>query len=301
MMSTCTYTLIHSLSGNMVFKVVALGDTESQEAIQRLNHYSMILITEGGGTVQADFAEYSFSGNTLLCFAPYQPFRIVAPGIKGFVVNFHPDFFCIYRHHKDVGCHGVLFNNIYRPPFHALEGAVYEKLLSIIGDMRQELEAEALGQHELLASLLRIFLITATRSKAALPELPGLGDRGEEGKVEDGKRAEEPFVMQKLKNAIEEHYRQKHSAGEYASLLHISPKALARITKHHFNRTLTNMIAERIVIEAKRELYISGKAVKEIAYELGFTDEYHFSRWFKNKAAISPQVYRNQVGFAKEE
>jgi len=294
MMSTCTYTLIHALNGNMVFKVVPLEDPASLEPIQRLNHYSMILITEGGGALQADFAEYAFSGNSLLCFAPYQPFRILAPGIKGFVVNFHPDFFCIYRHHKDVGCHGVLFNNIYRPPFHELEEPVQHKLLSIIGDMRKELETAALGQHEMLASLLRIFLITATRSKAALAEVPGWGDK-------QVGAAEEPFVMQKLKNAIEEHFRQKHSAGEYASLLHISPKALAKITKHHFNRTLTNMIAERIVIEAKRELYISGKPVKEIGYELGFADEYHFSRWFKNKAAISPQVYRNKVGFAKEE
>jgi AraC family transcriptional activator of pobA len=290
MMSTCTYTLIHSLSGNMVFKVVPLDGLTSLEQVQRLNHYSMILITEGGGELQSDFSEYHFAGNSLLCFAPYQPFRIHAPGSKGFVVNFHPDFFCIYRHHKDVGCHGMLFNNIYRPPFHALEGPVQEKLLTIIGDMRRELQTEALGQYELLASLLKIFLITATRSKAALPE----------SSRQAGAGMEEPFVMQKLKDAIEEHYRQKHSAGEYADLLHISPKALAKITKNHFNRTLTNMIAERIIIEAKRELYMSGKPVKAIAYELGFADEYHFSRFFKNKAEISPQVYRSQVGFAKE-
>ena len=59
------------------------------------------------------------------------------------------------------------------------------------------------------------------------------------------------------------------------------------------------MISERIIIEAKRELYLTNKAVKEIAYELGYDDEYYFSRFFKAKAAISPQMYRDTVGFGR--
>jgi YesN/AraC family two-component response regulator len=59
------------------------------------------------------------------------------------------------------------------------------------------------------------------------------------------------------------------------------------------------MISERIIIEAKRELYLTNKAVKEIAYELGYDDEYYFSRFFKTKAAISPQMYRDTVGFGR--
>ncbi|MEO8405410.1 MAG: helix-turn-helix domain-containing protein, partial [Chitinophagaceae bacterium] len=65
--------------------------------------------------------------------------------------------------------------------------------------------------------------------------------------------------------------------------------------------TLTHLIAERIIIEAKRELFMTSKAVKEIAYELGFTDEYYFSRFFKTNAEISPQHYRETVGFARAE
>jgi AraC family transcriptional regulator, transcriptional activator of pobA len=83
--------------------------------------------------------------------------------------------------------------------------------------------------------------------------------------------------------------------------LNISPKALGKITRNHFNKTLTNMIAERIIIEAKRELYLTSKPVKSIAYELGFNDEFYFSRFFKNNAEVSPQLYRDTVGFARAE
>ena len=61
------------------------------------------------------------------------------------------------------------------------------------------------------------------------------------------------------------------------------------------------MISERIIIEAKRELYLTSKPVKEIAYHLGYTDEYYFSRFFKANAGVSPQIYRDTVGFARAE
>ena len=61
------------------------------------------------------------------------------------------------------------------------------------------------------------------------------------------------------------------------------------------------MIAERIVMEAKRDLYLTSKPVKAIAFELGFDDAYHFSRFFKNRVDVSPQTYRNKVGFARAE
>jgi AraC family transcriptional regulator, transcriptional activator of pobA len=106
-------------------------------------------------------------------------------------------------------------------------------------------------------------------------------------------------IAQQLKAAIEEHYRARHSAGDYADLLHISSKVLARITRSFYNKTLTALISERIIIEAKRELYLTPKTVKEIAWLLGFEDEYYFSRFFKINAGVSPQLFRETVGFAR--
>jgi AraC-like DNA-binding protein len=81
--------------------------------------------------------------------------------------------------------------------------------------------------------------------------------------------------------------------------LHISTKALNKASKAHFNKTLSDLIAERRIIEAKRELYLTSKAVKEIAFELGYEDEFYFSRYFKKKVGVSPQVFRDKVGFDK--
>lgn len=289
MMPAYTFTLVDPRTNHLAFKVVGLDSYTPVSGVQRHNFYTMIVITEGTGTLLANFSEYTFSKNSLLCFGLFQPFQIDLSKCKGYVVNFHPDFFCIHKHHNDVACHGVLFNNIYDPPFHELDENSVRKLLQVVKDMQEELQQEALAQTELLVSYLKIFLITASRSKASVSP------------VSTEEPEEDPFVLQKLKDAIEAHYREKHAAGEYASMLNISAKALAKLTKNHFKKTLTDMIAERIVMEAKRDLYLTSKPVKAIAFELGFDDAYHFSRFFKNRVDVSPQTYRNKVGFARAE
>jgi YesN/AraC family two-component response regulator len=284
-----TFTLINPLNGNLAFRLFSFNDNSHFDHIQRLNYYSLIWIQQGTGAVKADFSEYHFEENSLFSFAPYQPFMLLSEAkMKGIVIQFHPDFFCIIKHHAEVACNGVLFNNIYQAPFILIDAVTKGTFEMVVEQMKTELQNPALAQYELLVSYLKIFLITASRLKQQQEVDP---------KTPNSK--EEPFILQNLKNYIELHFKTKHSASDYADLLNITPKALAKITKTHFNKTLTHLISERIIIEAKRELYLTNKAVKEIAYELGYDDEHYFSRFFKNNAEVSPQLYRETVGFAR--
>ena len=290
MMSSETYTLINPQTGNLAFKVFSFNNNSHFDHIQRLNYYSLIWIRNGKGTAKADFSEYDFVQNTLFAFSPYQPFMFQTDEqIQGIVINFHPDFFCIHKHHQEIACNGVLFNNIYNPPFVTVDENANSTFKMLFEQITVEMQNPALAQYELLVSYLKIFLITASRLKAE--QQTEIQINPEENK--------EPFILQNLKNYIETHFKTKHSASDYADLLNISAKTLAKLTKTHFNKTLTDLISERIIIEAKRELYLTNKAVKEIAYELGYIDEYYFSRFFKNNADISPQAYRDTVGFGR--
>jgi AraC family transcriptional activator of pobA len=248
----------------------------------------MLLILDGGGSIRVDFAEYDFDANALLSFGACQPFMVSSTGqLRGWAIHFHPDFFCIHKHQQEVACNGVLFNNIYEAPVVKLDDATVKDMVELIGRMQTEMQNSEVAQYELLVSYLKILLITASRIKIAQSPRP-LAAGGKE-----------PFVLQNFKEAIEKHYKTKHSAGDYAGMLHISTKSLARLSKNHFNKTPTSLIAERLVIEAKRELYLTAKPVKAIAYELGFNDEYYFSRFFKSNTDVSPQLYRDTVGFAR--
>ncbi len=291
------FTLVNPQNGNLAFKLFSLDGNNPFDHIQRLNYYSILLIREGNGKLKADFSQYDFSANSMLCFSPYQPFMIdTEKELQGMVLHFHSDFFCIHKHQKDVACNGVLFNDIYNPPCFGLETKDIEPFYTLMENMKAEVKTIQLAHYEVLISYLKIFLITASRIKVNQLEI----NKNQNAQKEIAKTTK-PFILHHLKEAIEEYYKTKHTASEYAALLNISSKALAKITKEHFNKTLTHLISERIIIEAKRELYMTSKTVKQIAYELGYEDEHYFSRFFKNNADISPQFFRDTVGFARAE
>jgi len=288
--SQTAFTLINPQTGNLAFKLFSFDDNSLFDHVQRHNYYTIIWVTDGGGQLKSDFSTYTFGPGIMFTFSLYQPFMIATEKkIKGISLNFHPDFFCIYKHHKEVACNGILFNNIYEPPFIIVDEASAAIFDMLLGQIRAEMQNPAIAQYELLVSYLKIFLISAARQKAE--QQPAVRQVADESK--------EPFVLQNLKDAIEEHYKNKHSASDYAAMLNISAKALAKLSKTYFNKTITSLIAERIIIEAKRELYLTNKPVKEIAFELGYEDEYYFSRFFKTNADVSPQLYRDTVGFGR--
>ncbi|MFZ4929033.1 helix-turn-helix domain-containing protein [Chryseobacterium sp. Mn2064] len=288
MLSQSVYTLVNEQNGNLAFKLFEFDNNSYFDHIQRNNYFTLILITSGEGIATVDLCDYSFKENTLFAFYPYQPFMLQSTKpIMGISIQFHHDFFCIYRHHKEIAANGILFNNVYQQPFIVLNELSRHSILNLINGIAHELKADAFRKDEVLISYLKILLVTATRIKL------------EQQTIQDSEtiNIKQQFVIQNLKNAIEDNFRTKHSASDYADLLNQTPASLARITKNHFNKTLSDLITERIIIEAKRELYLTDKTIKEIAYELGYDDEYYFSRLFKNKTDISPQIYRNTIGF----
>ncbi len=289
MKEDCLYTIINQQNGNLAFKLFSFTDNSHFDHLQRNNFYTIIWNKEGEGFLKADFSEYLFEANTLFAFAPYQPFLLSTDKkINGVAIQFHSDFFCIHRNPKETNCDSVLFNNIYQEPFVKIDIATKNKLNLLIEQLIGELQQKE--NLELLVPILKIILVTASRLKVETSN--------RQPKFTD---SETPFVLRKLKPAIEENFKTKHSASDYATLLNISPNALAKIVKTHFNKTLTELITERIIIEAKRELYMTSKPIKEIAWHLGYSDEFHFSRLFKNNTDISPQTYRDTVGFGKAE
>jgi len=291
MTNQTAFTLVNKQTGNLAFKLFSFDDNSYFDHLQRNNYYSLIWVKEGIGKLKTDFSEYDFGPDSLFSFTPYQPFMFLSNLIKGIAIYFHSDFFCIHKHETEVTCNGVIFNNIYQMPFIRVDEALQNTLNKLIEQIKAEMQNPGLAQYELLISYMKIFLISASRSK--MEQQPEF--------IHSKKGNKEPIILQNLKESIEKDFKSKHTPNDYAVLLNISPNALAKITKKHFNKTLTNLIAERIIIEAKRELYLTNKSVKAIAYELGYNDEYYFSRFFKKNTDISPQVYRETVGFGKAE
>ncbi|MEO8771067.1 MAG: helix-turn-helix domain-containing protein [Ferruginibacter sp.] len=281
--------MINQQTGNLAFKILPFPDNSHFDHLQRNNYFTLVWIIKGSGSLRTDFSEFPYKQNSMFSFAPYQPFMIKAGHCEGVAIFFHSDFFCIHKHQTEVTCNGILFNNIYQQPVFHIDETNKMFFQNIIEKMKHEISDTAIAQYEMLISYMKILLITASRIKSGQ-----LIYKAE-------KDVKEPEILQRLKNAIEEHYQSKHLPAQYALMLNISQKALAKLIKQYYQKTFTELITERILIEAKRELYLTNKTVKEIACELGYEDEHYFSRFFKKNTEISTQKYRDTVGFGKAE
>ena len=83
------------------------------------------------------------------------------------------------------------------------------------------------------------------------------------------------------------------SASDFANQLNVHVNHLNRAVKEMTQKTTTQIIAERILQEAKIMLKHSNWNVAEIAYALGFNEVTHFNNFFKKHTQGSPSKFRN--------
>ena len=99
-------------------------------------------------------------------------------------------------------------------------------------------------------------------------------------------------VVEDFNELIRKHYSQERSVGFYAKALNIHPNHLNALVKKYTGLTAKETIDDYIVTEAKFLLHSSSLTIKEIAYELGFTNPDQFSTFFKKRLQQSPSHYK---------
>ncbi len=284
------YSLVDNTNGSLVFNLFKFDENCFLGQLQRNKYFSLIWVKEGQGKVKTGFSEFDFRENSLLSFAPFQPYLISSEKpIKGIVINFHAGFLFADQPEKEKAFKTVLYNNITQPPFVQINSSSITAFDMLCEKIAEEIQDTSLAQHDLLGAYLRILLINTLRLKMEQQQL----------ETEKAAAVKEPYILQKLINAIEENFKAKHSPSDYAAMLYVTAKTLGKVSKAYYNKSISSIINDRIITEAKRELYLTNKAIKEIAYELGYEDEYYFSRFFKVNTQVSPQKYREMVSYAR--
>lgn len=99
-------------------------------------------------------------------------------------------------------------------------------------------------------------------------------------------------TLEALQRLVEENFRKQRQIGFYADALAMTADRLNDHVKRATGVTAGHLIRQRILSEAKRELVFTGRAIHDIAYDLGFTDPSHFARFFRKQTGMTPQDFR---------
>lgn len=155
----------------------------------------------------------------------------------------------------------------------------WQTIEQIFGSLQQEWNADQAAKSLILENLTSLLIIQVAR----------LSDRQTSGTSvsNDGLR-----IFRQFSDQVELHFKDHWLLPEYTQTIGVSESRLNQICRHICNSSPKQIIIERVLLEAKRQLTFSGKSVSAIGYEVGFNDPAYFTRFFKKQTGLSPLAYR---------
>lgn len=262
------------------FIVTNFNCAPSQELLGHKGLYKIIWCTGEKAKILVDGYSLCLEKEQIIFCTPVNILEI--PRQRNIIaIVFNREFYCIRDHDKEVSCNGFLFFGSSFPQIITL-GEKQKKSFDIMFEMlKEEFETRDHIQGEMLRTILKRILIKSTRLvKDRMPE-PNI-------------KNQELDIVRQYHILVEKHFRQKHQVQEYAEMLFKSPKTLSNLFRKTGSKSPLKVINERIILEAKRLLIYSDKTAEEIAYELGYTEPTHFSKFFKNQVGTPPMGFKSK-------
>lgn len=238
--------------------------------------YLLLLFTKGSGTHYVDFNSYLIKPGTAFMLSPGQVhFWKLSDDIDGYVF-FHSKPFYDEGYTNERITNYPFFSSIHNQPFIVIKNTNLPPIEKLFQEILQEYQQHKFMQLNKLHALVNILYIELTRIYATAKTVKNQKYLG---------------AVQKLESLIDVNFKEIKFPAEYASLMNITERHLNRITKACLNKTPTQLISDRVILEAKRMLIHANHSVSEIAEELGYFDSSYFSRLFKKRTKLSPKQF----------
>lgn len=94
---------------------------------------------------------------------------------------------------------------------------------------------------------------------------------------------------------LEEYYREPKDVNFYAEKLFMTSRNLNLICQDVLHQSVSEIIENRRLTEAKNQLMSTDKTIAEIGYDIGFKEKTYFTHAFKRKTGITPSEFRKEV------
>ena len=103
-------------------------------------------------------------------------------------------------------------------------------------------------------------------------------------------------IFSRFCDLVVEHYRESKEIQYYASLLDLHPKYLSRVVRTATNGVTPGQWIDRYVVAQAKRLIVTNPelSLKEIAYELGFSEPTSFYRFFKRVTGLTANEFRHK-------
>jgi len=240
--------------------------------------YVSILFTKGNGTHEIDFNVYKIKPGVAHVLSPGQVHTWqLSDDIEGFVIFHTGDFYNLNYLNEKIE-NFPFFSSSLNSPEITIPNIHCRKMESHFKEIFNDYRSDKIMKYQKICSMLNIIYIELSRFYLTA------GVIAKQNHLQLRK-------FKKLEGLINSHYKKIKYPSDYAEMMHMSIKNLNRISKATLNKTITELIADRIVLEAKRMLMHSTDTVSEVADELGYLENSYFFRMFKKNTGQTPMEF----------
>ncbi|MCH4565378.1 helix-turn-helix domain-containing protein [Halomonas sp. EGI 63088] len=164
------------------------------------------------------------------------------------------------------------------------EGRETARLATLVAQIDDEYRHPATGRDHLLEALIQALTVEIARLADRDPQLgsrplPRRRDRAREH-------------LQNYLALIEGQFRQQPGIEQFASQLGMTSAHLNMLCRRLAGRSALQLLHERILLEAKRQLTYTNMTISQVADTLGFSEPAYFTRFFKRLTGHSPRDFR---------
>lgn len=262
------------------FKINNIHEMISGNGEYNLNSrwYTLIFIKSGSGIIQIDFDEHSALRNKIFLIDKYKKFSWTKnEDLHGIMVQFTDNLYNqIYTGNPKIKSDQTLSGEF--PPIIKIEPDEENEWNNLIEVVLKEYTKRNENSREVICLCMKI-LIMFYRRKANLNENLFIADR-------------KMKIMNDFTLLLNSRFSEIKTSKDFAEKLNISPNYLNAVCKEISNKTVSHIIQERIILEARRLLTHTELTVSEISFRLGFKDNSYFGRYFKKALGIPPERFR---------
>lgn len=247
----------------------------------RHSFFHIVLFTAGGGTHNIDFQQFAVVPGQIYFMKPGQVHSwSFEDEMDGYVINFSEDIFNQFLANSHYLEQFSFFRGVANECVINLEPEGYDRAKMLMSAIVTEVHhPQPMTQDAILNHLLTLFIIA---QRCATLHLPATH------------KPQNQVLLQNFRKLVDMHFAEKRLPKDYATLLYITPNHLNALSNDLLGKSAGEVIRDRILLEAKRLLINADITIAEIASVLDFTDNSHFTRFFKKYTGLTPDGFRKE-------
>ena len=245
----------------------------------RHTFYHLVLFTKGGGSHTIDFEQFKVRAGQMYFMIPGQVHSWNFIGeVDGYIINFSEQLLKSFLADQHYVEQFSFFNGIAHDGVIQLSDNALQQATEILKNIINELSTNEPRNRDMICMQLATLLITVSRDN--------------KGVTKKQVPPQNQLILHNFRKLVDEHYSDKKLPKEYAALLYITPNHLNALCNDLLGKPAGEVIRDRVLLEAKRLLINKETGIAEIAYQLGFTDNSYFTKFFRKYEKMTSEEFR---------